>query len=60
MKNQNIIFNPIGIISTPFNEAEKIPRQGRFSEDAAGTIEIFDEFAKGLKDLETFTHAMKR
>ncbi len=57
MKNQNIIFNPIGIIRTPFNEAEKIPRQGRFSEDAAGTIEIFDEFAKGLKDLETFTHA---
>jgi len=57
MSSQNITFRPIGIIHTPFDGSEKIPRQGRFSDDATGYAEIFDEFAEGLKDLDTFTHA---
>ncbi len=57
MTCQNITFTPIGIIHTPFDGTGKIPRQGRFSDDAAGYVEIFDEFAEGLKDLDSFTHA---
>ena len=57
MTLQNIVFKPIGVIHTPFNGSEKIPRQGRFSDDAAGYVEIFNEFAAGLKDLDSFSHA---
>ena len=57
MNTQKIIFKPIGTIHTPFDGSEKIPRQGRFSDDAAGYVEIFNEFAEGLKDLGSFTHA---
>jgi len=57
MTPQDIILKPIGIIHTPFDGTEKIPRQGRFSEEAAGYAEIFEEYAAGLKDLNSFTHA---
>ena len=57
MNTQKITFYPIGIIHTPFTGFEKIPRQGRFGEDTKGYAEIFEAFAEGLKDLETFTHA---
>ncbi len=57
MPRQNITFKPIGIIRTPFDGSEKIPRQGRFGENNDGSVVIFDEFLEGLKDLETFTHA---
>ncbi len=56
MKDLNITFKPIGIIHTSFDGKEKIPRQGRFSQEAAGYAEIFDEFAEGLKDLDSFTY----
>ena len=57
MTTQNIIYNPIGIIHTPFNGTKKIPRQGRFGRNNNGNAVIFPEFSKGLKDLESFTHA---
>lgn len=57
MTTENITLQPIGTIHTPFDGTAKIPRQGRFGANNDGRIEIFDEFAEGLKDLETFTHA---
>jgi len=57
LSSHSIHFKPIGIIHTPFDGTEKIPRQGRFSDEAAGYAEIFEEFSEGLKDLNTFTHA---
>ena len=57
MTTQNITFKPIGIIHTPFDGTEKIPRQGRFAENNDGSIVIFEEYSEGLKDLNTFTHA---
>ncbi len=54
---KQIVFKPIGVIHTPFNDNKrKIPRQGRFGTDNEGYAEIFPEFAKGLKDVETFSH----
>ena len=57
MDKEAITFKPIGIIHTPFDGTEKIPRQGHFGENNDGSAIIFDEFAEGLKDLKTFTHA---
>lgn len=44
----------IGTIHTPFRESTGTPIQPRFGSEAAGTIEIFPQFAEGLEDLEGF------
>ncbi len=56
MEKQKIQFSPIGIIHTPFDGHEKIPRQGRFGENNGGWVELFPEFAEGLEGLDNFSH----
>lgn len=48
-------YKAIGIIHTPFKVQADTPIQGTFS-DAEGTVEVFPEFAGGLKDIEGFSH----
>ncbi len=45
----------IGIIHSPFLSKESAPRQGRKSKEVS-TIEIFSEFADGLKHIEEVSH----
>lgn len=51
-----IIYKPIGIIHSPFTTMENIPIQNMGARGETGTIEIFPEYADGLKDLEGFSH----
>ncbi|NOQ55120.1 MAG: tRNA (N6-threonylcarbamoyladenosine(37)-N6)-methyltransferase TrmO [Thermoplasmata archaeon] len=51
-----ITFTPIGIVHSPFGEPTGTPIQPRVSEGAIGTVEIFPEYAPGLRDLEGFSH----
>ena len=51
-----IKYKPIGIIHSPFKESPGTPRQPSAARDTEGTIEIFPEFAQGLKDLAAFSH----
>jgi tRNA-Thr(GGU) m(6)t(6)A37 methyltransferase TsaA len=51
----DIVFRPIGLIHSPFDEPVGMPIQPRYSE-AAGEVEIFEEFAAGIADLEGFSH----
>jgi len=44
----------IGVIHSRFPKPEGTPIQPAFSDAAPGTIEIYPEFAAGLKDLEGF------
>jgi tRNA (adenine37-N6)-methyltransferase len=53
---ENIIFQSIGIIHTPFNTLENMPIQNAGANGVKGTIEIFPEFEAGLKDIEGFSH----
>lgn len=46
----------IGVIHTPYSETAETPIQGAFEPDAVGTVEVFDEFAEGLADVEGFSH----
>jgi tRNA-Thr(GGU) m(6)t(6)A37 methyltransferase TsaA len=48
-------YRAIGVVHTPFKLQADTPIQGAFSE-AQGTVEIFPEFAAGLKDIEGFSH----
>ncbi len=51
-----IQFVPIGIVHTSFYDVKGMPIQPSRSEGAKGTVEIFDEFAEGLSDLDGFSH----
>lgn len=55
---KTIRYRPIGIIHSPFKEGTGIPRQAAGASDVKGTIEIFDDFCEGLKDLDGFSHVM--
>jgi len=55
MKKQ-IRIKPIGIIRTPYKDAEKVPIQGRFKKSVKGKIKLFPKYKPGLKDIEGFSH----
>jgi tRNA-Thr(GGU) m(6)t(6)A37 methyltransferase TsaA len=52
----NVIYNPIGIIHSPYKEIEGMPIQPCGAIGVAGTVEIKHEFAGGLKDIDGFSH----
>jgi len=52
-----INLQPIGTIHSPYVCYDQPPIQGIFESDAEGWIEIKEEYAPGLKDLEGFSHA---
>jgi len=55
---KEIQFIPIGIIHSPFKEPKGTPIQSIAAKGIEGTVELFQEFAGGLKDLDGFSHIM--
>ena len=53
-KPLSLPVRPIGVIHSPFQEAAGTPIQAAFADHVEGSIEVFDEFAPGLKDLDGF------
>jgi tRNA-Thr(GGU) m(6)t(6)A37 methyltransferase TsaA len=51
-----IIYQPIGVIHTPFKLIADTPIQGCFAPNSRGTIEIRPELQEGLRDIEGFSH----
>jgi tRNA (adenine37-N6)-methyltransferase len=49
-------ITPVGIIHTPFATKESCPIQPLYASGAVGRVEVFEEFAAGLKDVEMFSH----
>lgn len=58
MKQEEFILKNIGIIRTPFQNKNEAPKQGAFDPESEGTIELFEDYKEGLKDLEKFSHAI--
>jgi len=56
MKNKQITFTPIGVVKSPFDEPVNMPIQSAAASGISGTVEIYDEFVPGLKDIEGFSH----
>ena len=52
---KRIEFQPIGIIHSPLKTLGRNPVQPSFS-DIEGTIEIFEDYQEGLKDVEGFEY----
>lgn len=53
---EEIVYKPIGLIHTPFNDLSTVPMQSVKARNIDGYIEIYPEYAEGLKDLEGFSH----
>jgi tRNA-Thr(GGU) m(6)t(6)A37 methyltransferase TsaA len=51
-----IIYRPIGIIRTPYTAREQTPIQGCFAPESRGCVEVYPEYAEGLRDIEGFSH----
>ena len=52
----HIIYEPIGVIRSPFEEVEGTPTQPSGAQGLAGTVELEPEFSSGLRDPEDFSH----
>lgn len=53
-----IVYRPIGVVRSPFSEAEGMPIQPSRARGIRGTVELAPEYAEGLEDLEGFSHAV--
>ena len=51
-----IKYKPIGVIHSPFKEPKGTPIQPAAATGTRGTVEVFPEYAKGLKDIDGFSH----
>ena len=49
-------YKPIGIVHSPFKEPKEVPKESKDIDRAKGSIEVAHEYAKGLKDIEGFSH----
>lgn len=53
---KKITYKPIGVIHSPFKEPKGTPIQPEGAKGIDGTVEVFPEYAEGLKDVEGFSH----
>jgi tRNA (adenine37-N6)-methyltransferase len=51
-----LTYKPIGVVHSPFKKPKNVPIQATASKGTTGTLEIYSEYAEGLKDLEGFSH----
>ena len=51
-----LTLSPIGVIHSEHRKAEETPIQPVFAPDCKGRVEVFAEFAEGLKDIELYSH----
>lgn len=57
MRHFEIAMHPIGIVHSPYKRREDIPCQGSRSKEI-GVVEVFDDYAEGLKDVDGFSHVI--
>jgi len=53
-----IKYIQIGIIHSPFKEPKGTPIQPIAAQGIYGTVEIFQDFSEGLKDVDGFSHVI--
>ncbi len=53
---KDIQFSPIGVIHSPFKKTVGVPIQASAAKGISGTVEVFQEYTDGLKNLNGFSH----
>lgn len=49
-------MDAIGTIRTPYKTKQDCPIQPFYASGVAGRVEVLEQYAEGLKDVETFSH----
>jgi tRNA-Thr(GGU) m(6)t(6)A37 methyltransferase TsaA len=52
----SISFEPIGVVHSEFQEPRGVPVQGALEPETEALLELFPEYAEGLKDVDGFSH----
>jgi tRNA (adenine37-N6)-methyltransferase len=52
----DITYKPIGIVHSPFREARETPIQSTGAVGVSGSVEVYSEYVRALKDLDGFSH----
>ena len=55
---KKITMNPIGVIHSSYKQIKDMPIQGKFKPGVKAWIELKQEYSAGLKDLDSFSHAI--
>ncbi len=58
MSEDHIIYEPIGVLRTPFESPDGMPIQPVGDTDTEGIVELKQPYADGLTDLDGFTHCI--
>jgi tRNA-Thr(GGU) m(6)t(6)A37 methyltransferase TsaA len=56
MSVESFTFRPIGVVRSPFHAPAEIPRGLGAEHLAEGVLEVRDDLAEGLADIEGFSH----
>lgn len=51
-----MMIEPIGIIHSPYHNKDDCPIQPPYAAEITGTVELFEKYQEGLKDIEKFSH----
>ena len=57
-ERMKIVYRPIGVVHSPFTEPEGVPIQPAAGAGIRATVEVFEEYREGLKDLKGFSHVV--
>jgi tRNA-Thr(GGU) m(6)t(6)A37 methyltransferase TsaA len=58
MLNKEVVLQLIGVLRTPHQQLENMPVQPSGAREVEGIAELFPEYARGLTDLDGFSHAI--
>lgn len=50
-------LKPIGVINSPYKNEKEVPIQSRMSKEK-GTVLVFEDYKKGLEDIDGFSHIL--
>jgi tRNA-Thr(GGU) m(6)t(6)A37 methyltransferase TsaA len=56
--DQEVCYSPVGVVRSPFETADDVPRRNARSTDANGRVELAARYAEGLAELEGFSHVL--
>ncbi|SMC21313.1 tRNA-Thr(GGU) m(6)t(6)A37 methyltransferase TsaA [Desulfacinum hydrothermale DSM 13146] len=55
---ETIVYRPIGVIRSPFEDAKGVPIQPSGAAGVVGRVEVAEPYVEGLKDVEGFSHVI--
>jgi tRNA-Thr(GGU) m(6)t(6)A37 methyltransferase TsaA len=51
-----LVYRPVGVIHSPLKEPCGAPIQSVAARDVEGVVELYPQYAEGLRDIEGFSH----